>query len=118
MLERIPLDRSATHHRNNTVAHFLRPKQSTAHGWGGSFAMVAAKQGSSERQFILAAGTRASCREYLKDADSKEEIQSGDYGLIRPPLSIEFQKHAAGGGDGSSVRRTASLAWCRQLRIA
>jgi hypothetical protein len=49
--------------------------------------MVAAKQGSSERQFILGAGTRESCREYLKDADSKEEIQSGDYGLIRFTVS-------------------------------
>jgi len=27
------------HHRNNTVADFVRPKQYRAHGWGGSFAI-------------------------------------------------------------------------------
>ena len=35
------------------------PNQSRAHGWGGSFAMVGAKQGSSQRQFILGASLLA-----------------------------------------------------------
>jgi MFS family permease len=55
MLERIPLDRSATPPSQQHSCSFPPTEAVQSLTAGGSFAMVAAKQGSSQRQFILGA---------------------------------------------------------------
>ena len=79
MLERIPLDRSATPPSQQHSCSFPPTEAVQSLTAGGSFAMVAAKQGSSQRQFILGASRYPvdSTRELTARASHEGESHEG-----------------------------------------
>ena len=78
-LERIPLDRSATPPSQQHSCSFPPTEAVQSLTAGGSFAMVAAKQGSSQRQFILGASRYPveSTRELTARASHEGESHEG-----------------------------------------
>ena len=79
MLARIPLDRSATPPPQEHSCSFPPTEAVQSLTAGGSFAMVAAKQGSSQRQFILGASRYPvdSTRELTARASHEGESHEG-----------------------------------------